>query len=139
MQLPPGKNMEKITVKTQKRREFIEITGEIEKTVRKSNVKSGICIVFVPHTTCGLTINENADPSVREDILAKLENIIPFNDRYLHSEGNSDAHISSSILGHSLTLIIENGILQLGTWQGIYLCEFDGPRTRKILLKIIQK
>ncbi|MCX8083090.1 MAG: secondary thiamine-phosphate synthase enzyme YjbQ [bacterium] len=129
--------MERITVKTTRRQEFIEITHLIEDTVRKSSVKSGICHIFVPHTTCGLTINENADPSVKADILSKLEQLIPESGKYSHSEGNSDAHIKSSILGHSLSIVVEDGSLQLGTWQGIFLCEFDGPRTRQVWIKII--
>ena len=131
--------MESFNVNTKKRREFIEITDEIKNIIKKSDVKNGICIVFVPHTTCGLTINENADSSVKEDILFKLKELIPENVGYSHLEGNSDAHISSSILGHSLTLIIGNNSILLGPWQGIFLCEFDGPRTRKILLEVIQK
>jgi secondary thiamine-phosphate synthase enzyme len=128
--------METFSVSTKIKKEFIEITDKIEEIVRQSNTKNGICILFVPHTTCGLTINENADPSVREDILSRLGQLIPENAGYLHTEGNSDAHISSSILGHSLTLIIENGSPALGTWQGIFLCEFDGPRIRQVWIKI---
>ncbi|HOL21450.1 MAG TPA: secondary thiamine-phosphate synthase enzyme YjbQ [bacterium] len=129
--------MERITVKTTRRQEFIEITHLVEGIVKKTGVKSGICCVYVPHTTCGLTINENADPSVKADILSKLEKLVPENDRYSHSEGNSDAHIKSSILGHSLSILVEDGSLQLGTWQGIFLCEFDGPRTRDVWIKVI--
>lgn len=128
--------MEKITVSTVKKKEFVDITGKIEETVRKNRVKNGTCFIYVPHTTCGLTINENADPSVKADIMNKLEELVPENDRYAHMEGNSDAHIKSSILGHSLTVFIENNTLVLGTWQGIYLCEFDGPRTRQVWVKI---
>lgn len=129
--------MERISVRTGRRQEFVEITGIVEDAVKKSGVKSGICYIYVPHTTCGLTINENADPSVKADILSKLEELIPENGRYSHLEGNSDAHIKSSILGHCLSVIIEEGSLQLGTWQGIFLCEFDGPRTRQIWIKIL--
>ncbi len=129
--------MERITVKTTRRQEFIEITHLVEGVVKKTGVKSGVCYVYVPHTTCGLTINENADPSVKADILSKLEELVPENDRYSHSEGNSDAHIKSSILGHSLSILVEDGSLQLGTWQGIFLCEFDGPRTRQVWIKIL--
>ena len=130
--------MEKISISTGRRKEFIEITSKIEDVVRKSGIENGICFIYVPHTTCGLTINENADPSVRKDIMNKLEEIVPENGRYSHLEGNADAHIKSSILGHSLMVFIENGHLQLGTWQGIFLCEFDGPRTRQVWIKIIQ-
>jgi len=129
--------MEKISVSTRKRTDFIEITGKIEEIIKIKNVKDGICFLFVPHTTCGLTINENADPSVRMDIMNKLEEIIPENDNYSHTEGNADSHIKSTIVGHSLTVFVENGSLQLGTWQGIYLCEFDGPRTRQVWVKIL--
>jgi secondary thiamine-phosphate synthase enzyme len=129
--------MEKITIQTKRRNEFIDITEEIEEIIKRKGIKSGICFLFVPHTTCGLTINENADPSVKRDIIDKFEELVPENDRYSHSEGNADSHIKSTITGHSLTVFIEDGILQLGTWQGIYLCEFDGPRTRNIWVKII--
>ncbi|HOM26948.1 MAG TPA: secondary thiamine-phosphate synthase enzyme YjbQ [bacterium] len=131
--------MEKIIVQTRKRTEFIDITQNIEEIVRKKNIKNGICFLFVPHTTCGLTINENADPSVKKDIIDKLEEIVPEGDRYSHLEGNADSHIKSTLTGHSLTVFIENGYLQLGTWQGIYLCEFDGPRTRQVWIKIISE
>lgn len=130
--------MEKINVSTGKRTEFVEITPKVEEVVRKSGIENGICFIYVPHTTCGLTINENADPSVKKDIINKLEELVPENDRYSHLEGNADAHIKSSIVGHSLVVFIENGNLQLGTWQGIFLCEFDGPRKRQVWLKIIQ-
>lgn len=130
--------MEKISVSTKKRNEFVELTSKIEEIVRKIDIENGVCFIYVPHTTCGLTINENADPSVKKDIMDKLEQLVPENDRYSHMEGNSDAHIKSSILGHSLTVFVENGSLQLGTWQGIFLCEFDGPRTRQVWLKIFR-
>jgi len=130
--------MEKINVSTGRRTEFVEITSKVEEVVKKSGIKNGVCFIYVPHTTCGLTINENADPSVKKDIINKLEEIVPENGGYSHMEGNADAHIKSSIVGHSLTIFIENGNLQLGTWQGIFLCEFDGPRTRQVWLKIIQ-
>jgi len=133
-----SKKMEKINVSTGKRTEFVEITSKVEEVVRKSGIENGICFIYVPHTTCGLTINENADPSVKKDIINKLEELVPENDRYSHLEGNADAHIKSSIVGHSLVVFIENGNLQLGTWQGIFLCEFDGPRRRQVWLKIIQ-
>ncbi|MCM8818406.1 MAG: secondary thiamine-phosphate synthase enzyme YjbQ [Candidatus Omnitrophica bacterium] len=128
--------MEIISISTKRRIEFIDITGKIEEIVKNKNIKSGVCFLFVPHTTCGLTINENADPSVRKDIIEKLEQLVPESDVYTHSEGNADSHIKSTLTGHSLVVFIENGSLQLGTWQGIYLCEFDGPRTRQIWMKI---
>jgi len=129
--------MEKINVSTGRRTEFVEITSKVEEVVKKNGIKNGVCFIYVPHTTCGLTINENADPSVKKDIINKLEEIVPENSGYSHMEGNADAHIKSSIMGHSLTVFIENGHLQLGTWQGIFLCEFDGPRTRQVWIKII--
>jgi len=131
--------MKKIEIKTGGRCEFIEVTGIIGDAVRKAGINGGVCHIYVPHTTCGLTINENADPFVKADIISALEKIVPETGRYTHSEGNSDAHIKSSMLGHSLSVMIEGGSLQLGTWQGIFLCEFDGPRTRQIWLKIIKE
>jgi secondary thiamine-phosphate synthase enzyme len=128
--------MNSIEISTSKRTEFLDITSRVERIVKESKTKDGICIIFCPHTTAGLTINENADPSVKKDILSHLEELVPQNKNYSHSEGNSDAHIKSSILGSSLNVIIENGSLALGTWQGIYFCEFDGPRHRNIYVKI---
>ncbi|MDP2940439.1 MAG: secondary thiamine-phosphate synthase enzyme YjbQ [Candidatus Omnitrophota bacterium] len=130
--------MEKLNIKTDNRIELIDITDKIEAIINKSKVKEGICIVFVPHTTAGITINENADPSVRKDILKELNKIIPFEDNYSHSEGNAAAHIKASLLGASINLIIEGGALKLGTWQGIYFCEFDGPRQREAWVKIME-
>ncbi len=125
-----------IGIRTSRRSEFIDITGKIEGTVQKERVSAGTCHIFVPHTTAGLTINENADPSVKNDILSVLDKLIPRDSSYTHSEGNSDSHIKSSLLGNTKTLIIENGRLRLGTWQGIFFCEFDGPRTREVWVKI---
>jgi secondary thiamine-phosphate synthase enzyme len=127
-----------INLKTSLRTELIDITDKILSAVKKSNVKDGICLVFVPHTTAGITINENADHSVREDILKELNKIVPLEDNYSHTEGNSAAHIKASLMGASLNLIINGGALKLGTWQGIYFCEFDGPRSREIWIKIIE-
>ncbi|MCM8758672.1 MAG: secondary thiamine-phosphate synthase enzyme YjbQ [Candidatus Omnitrophica bacterium] len=129
--------MEKIIIKSSKRKEMIDITGVISRIIQKSGVKKGICFIFVPHTTCGITINENADPSVKQDILSFLCKIAPEDSRYTHTEGNSDAHIQSAITGQSLFVIIDEGNLQLGTWQGIFLCEFDGPRTRNVWIQIM--
>ncbi len=127
-----------LSVPTHSRTEFVDVTREIQQVVRESGVKSGVCHIFVPHTTAGVTINENADPSVVHDILMELNKVIPFNDNYHHLEGNSAAHIKSSLVGPSLTVIIENGQIQLGTWQGIYFCEFDGPRHRKLWVKVME-
>ena len=123
-------------VSTRSRTQFIDITSLVEKEITRTKVNQGLCILHVPHTTAAVTINENADPSVREDILSQLNKIVPPNGSYNHREGNSDAHIKASMLGCSLSLIIEQGRAVLGTWQGIFFCEFDGPRRRKVLLKI---
>jgi secondary thiamine-phosphate synthase enzyme len=125
------------SVQTSKRSELVDITNQIEKILASSKVKDGICVVYIPHTTAGVCINENADPSVRTDIENTLNALIPRQARYEHTEGNSDAHIKSSILGSSLSIPIDSGRLLLGTWQGIYLCEFDGPRNRRVVLKIL--
>lgn len=125
-------------VKTHSRTSMIEITSKVAELVSKSGIKSGLCTVFIPHTTAGVTINENADPDVVTDILKKVNEVIPFDDGYLHSEGNSAAHIKASLFGFSQQLIIENAKLVLGTWQGIYFCEFDGPRNRTVHIKIVE-
>lgn len=116
---------------------MIDITDDISKILKSKGVRDGICLIYSPHTTAGVTINEGADPSVRKDILNQLNEIIPFNKRYYHSEGNSDAHIKTSLIGVSELVIIEEGRLCLGTWQTIYFCEFDGPRNRKVYVKLI--
>ncbi|MCM8765122.1 MAG: secondary thiamine-phosphate synthase enzyme YjbQ [Candidatus Omnitrophica bacterium] len=129
--------MEKIVIRTTKRKEMIDITEKVSSVVQRSNVKMGVCFIFIPHTTCGITINENADPSVREDLLSFLCHLVPESSGYRHSEGNSDAHIQSGIVGRSVSIIIHGGTLMLGTWQGIFLCEFDGPRTRSVWVQIM--
>ncbi|MBN1299226.1 MAG: YjbQ family protein [Actinobacteria bacterium] len=126
-----------LNIKTSKRTDMINITNQIIAIVKESGVNSGICVLHVPHTTAAITINESADPDVVYDILKKTTALIPENDNYSHAEGNSDAHIKSSIFGPVLTLIIENSNIVLGTWQNIYFCEFDGPRSRKLYAKII--
>jgi secondary thiamine-phosphate synthase enzyme len=130
--------MQKFNVRTTKQGEMLDITRQIKEIVAKSSVKSGICTVFIPHTTAGVTINENADPDVVDDILKEINKIIPFKDNYMHMEGNSAAHIKASLFGSSQQIIIDNGDLVLGTWQGIYFCEFDGPRSRQVYVKIIE-
>jgi len=130
--------MKRLNINTKQRKEFIDITKEVENIVKKEQIEKGICLVFCPHTTAGLTINENADPSVKRDIREHLEELVPENKNYEHAEGNSDAHIKSSILGSSLNIIIEDKNLVLGTWQGIYFCEFDGPRSRQVQVKTIK-
>jgi len=127
-----------LTLKTSQREELADVTSLIEGVVRDSGVTSGMAICFVPHTTAGITINETADPDVRRDIIYKLGKEIPSQDGYHHAEGNSDAHIKASFMGSSLQVLIENGRLVLGRWQGIYFCEFDGPRTRQLMVKVAQ-
>ena len=127
-----------ISILSKKQTEMIDITKEISGILAESKVQDGICILFVPHTTAGITINENADPDVVDDIIMELNKIVPIQDNYKHLEGNSAAHLKSSIVGFSETLIIKNGGLLLGTWQGIYFCEYDGPRNRKLVIKIIK-
>jgi len=129
--------MEKIEVRTTKRIDLIDITNGIQQVVAKSRVKQGICFLFVPHTTAGITINENADPSVKQDIINTLNKLIPAGRGYSHMEGNADSHIKSSLLGNSLQIFVEDNRLCLGTWQGIYFAESDGPRTRQVWIKII--
>jgi secondary thiamine-phosphate synthase enzyme len=126
-----------INVKTPSRTSMIDITSKIQEIVRKEGKESGVCYVFVPHTTAGLTINENADPDVVDDILKEINKIVPFDDGYKHCEGNSAAHIKASMFGFSQNILIENGRLVLGRWQGIYFCEFDGPRNREVYVKIL--
>ena len=129
--------LKSISLKTHKRIEVIEITEEISKIVRESGVKNGICLVFIPHTTASITINENADRSVMRDILDTLSELIPYSKTYSHLEGNADAHIKSAVIGSSREIIIENGKLLLGTWQGVFFLEFDGPRTRRVFVKVV--
>lgn len=125
-------------VKSGQHTAMIEITREVKNLVKESGINNGLCVVFIPHTTAGITINENADPDVIRDFLMEINKLIPLSDGYHHSEGNSAAHIKSSMMGFSQTIIIEDGHLLLGTWQGIYFMEFDGPRIRKIHVKIIE-
>jgi secondary thiamine-phosphate synthase enzyme len=126
-----------LTVKTNAQTEFIDITRDVEGAVRAQKVKDGVCMVFVPHTTAAVTINESADPSVQSDILMVLNKIIPWKESYRHMEGNSPAHIKSSLIGASELIAVEGGRLKLGTWQGIFFCEFDGPRTRKVHVRFL--
>jgi len=127
-----------LAIRTNQHSEMINITQELQKIVRNSGVLHGICVIVVPHTTAGITINENADPDVVHDFIMEIDKVIPWTDGYDHAEGNSAAHIKSSMMGFSQTVIIEDGKLFLGTWQGIYFMEFDGPRTRKVQVKIIE-
>ncbi|MFH1228058.1 MAG: secondary thiamine-phosphate synthase enzyme YjbQ [Planctomycetota bacterium] len=129
--------METLSVATRSRTELIDITGEIQTVIKKKKWVDGILTLFVPHTTAGVTINENADPSVQRDVLKQLSKLAPADGDYTHSEGNSDGHVKSSLVGCSLNVIIENGEMALGTWQGVYFAEFDGPRSRKVQLKFM--
>ena len=130
--------MESLKVRTSTRTDLKDITREVASAVAASGVREGVCIVYVPHTTAGVTINENADPSVREDIASTLERLIPWNGPYRHTEGNSAAHVKASLVGFSAVIPISGGRLVLGTWQGIYLCEFDGPRTRSVHVQALK-
>ena len=127
-----------IKISTNSQTEMILINHKVIEAVKESGVQEGICMLWVPHTTAAVTINENADPSVVRDILWEINKVIPFQDSYHHMEGNSAAHIKSSLFGPSLGLLITGGEIFLGTWQAIYFCEFDGPRTRRLLLKILE-
>ena len=131
--------MDEISVKTSSHTQFIDITSKVSDVLQKTGKKDGICTVFTPHTTAGITINENADPDVPRDIIKEMEKVIPLNDGYAHIEGNSAAHIKSSLFGCSETVIIRNGSLMLGTWQSVFFCGFDGPRNRKVWVEIIGK
>ena len=125
-----------ISLRTAGRTEMVDITSMVQKEVSKSGVRDGVCTVYVPHTTAGVTINEGADPAVCQDILAKLNEMVPAHAGYRHSERNADSHIKASLMGSSVSVIVENGRLVLGTWQKIFFCEFDGPRSRKVHVRI---
>jgi secondary thiamine-phosphate synthase enzyme len=130
--------LETLSVHTSVRSEMIDVTDRLEKHVRANNILVGMLIAYVPHTTAAITINENADPDVRHDMLRKLEALIPQSEPYYrHSEGNSDSHVKTSLVGNSVTVLIERGRLVLGRWQGVYFCEFDGPRERKMMVKLM--
>jgi secondary thiamine-phosphate synthase enzyme len=128
----------KLHVRTGKHTQMLDITQDVQQAVADSGVQSGICIVFIPHTTAAVTINENADPDVVRDFTTEIGKIVPWEDGYYHMEGNSAAHLKSSMIGFSEQVIIEDGRLVLGTWQGIYFCEYDGPRSRKVYVKIME-
>ena len=126
-----------LEINTKATAELVDITAVVQRTVREKGMQSGVCHVFVPHTTAGLTLNENWDPDVRGDMLMELGKIVPWRDNYRHGEGNSAAHIKASLMGFSQTILVEDGRLVLGSWQGIYLAEFDGPRRRRVLVKLV--
>jgi secondary thiamine-phosphate synthase enzyme len=130
--------IKQLKVKTNARTELVDITQGVQRLVTESGIRSGLCNIHVPHTTAGLTINENSDPNVGRDLLKELNKIIPFDDNYGHAEGNSAAHIKSSLVGVSKSVIVEEGRLALGTWQALFFCEFDGPRDRRVLVKVMK-
>ena len=131
--------MTEIMIQTHSKDEMIDITALVQEQLQSSGIKNGLCFVYTPHTTAGLTINENADPSVRQDILMALRSLVPDHLKYAHAEGNSPAHVKASLTGSSVLLILQKGQLKLGTWQGIFFCEFDGPRTRKVFIEVQEK
>lgn len=126
-----------LSISTKSRQDILDITSDIQKHISDNNLESGIIIIYSPHTTAGITVNENADPDVKSDMTAFLNKLVPPTFPFDHAEGNSDAHIKGSLINFSQTFIVENGKLQLGTWQGIYFMEFDGPRSRKVWVKFI--
>ena len=129
--------MRSLRIKTAKRTQFVDITREVEHAVRNSGVASGVCYVYVPHTTAGVAINEHADPDVARDIEGIFDRLIPQQGSYRHSEGNTDSHMKAILTGNSQIVLVENGTLAMGTWQGIFLCEFDGPRQRTVFVKVV--
>lgn len=130
--------IERIPVSSKSREQFIDITASVQRAVKNSGVSEGLCVVYVPHTTAGLTVNENADPSVSRDILVMLSRLVPRNDPdYRHVEGNSDSHVKSALVGFSHVIPISDSSLALGTWQGIFFCEFDGPRRRSVIVQVV--
>jgi len=129
--------MKTLDIRTRAREEIVDLTSEVQGVVASSGVKDGLCLIFVPHTTAGVTINENADPDVRADILTALRRAIPDSLPFAHSEGNSPAHVKASLIGSSVTVVVADGKLRLGTWQGIQFCEFDGPRSRKLYVQVL--
>ena len=126
-----------LTVKSGAKTELTDITSDVQEAVKNSGIEDGICMIYVPHTTAAVTINESADPAVKQDILMVLNRIIPWEAGYRHAEGNSPAHIKASLIGASEMVMVEKGRLVLGTWQGIFFCEFDGPRTRKVFVRFV--
>jgi len=133
---PEVKTIKRLSVRTSSRMQFLDITSQVQDAVKESGLSDGVCIVFVPHTTAGITINENADPDVTRDIIDTLERLVPRKGDYRHTEGNADSHVKASLMGFSVDVMVENGRLVLGAWQAIYFCEFDGPRTRQVLVRV---
>lgn len=128
--------MKDFKIETSSRSQMIDVTSRVQKIVSESGIKNGTVTVFIPHTTAGVTINENADPDVVYDMLDIFEKLVPYSRKYRHAEGNSDAHVKSTLVGQSLNVIVDSGQLCLGTWQGIYFCEFDGPRARSVFVQV---
>lgn len=129
--------MQTLEIQSRQRVELLDVSAEVRRAIRVSGVREGLAVLHVPHTTAGLTINENADPDVLRDLVMEINKIVPFEDDYRHGEGNSAAHLKSSLFGPNLTLIVHDGAPLLGTWQGIYFCEFDGPRRRQLHIKVV--
>jgi len=129
--------LEQFTVRTNQRMEMVDITDQVNSLLSKSGAKEGLCIVYIPHTTCGVTVNEGADPAVARDILEHLARLVPKTGPYHHREGNADSHILTTLVGSSQAFVVQGGKVRLGTWQRIFLCEFDGPRTRTVWVKLI--
>jgi secondary thiamine-phosphate synthase enzyme len=129
---------EQLNLSSKDRTDLLDVTAMVAAVIKKSGIKSGVCHIYVPHTTAGVTVNENADPAVRRDISAALDRAVPWEGGYAHSEGNSAAHVKASMVGFTATIPIERGQMLLGTWQGIYFCEFDGPRSRKLIVKVVE-
>ncbi|MBQ7681351.1 MAG: YjbQ family protein [Oscillibacter sp.] len=131
-------SVSQFTVRTSAHTQMLDITAQVRKAVADSGVQNGLCVVYIPHTTAAVTVNENADPDVQTDFMKEINKIVPWEDGYYHAEGNSAAHLKASMMGFSETLIIDAGKLLLGTWQGIYFLEYDGPRTRKVYVKVME-
>lgn len=129
--------MKELTVKTRDHAQLVNIDAQVQQAVSESGIADGVCHVFVPHTTAGVTINENADPAVSADILKILDKLVPWRGGYAHAEGNSAAHVKASLMGFHTSVLVQNGRLSLGTWQSIFFCEFDGPRTRKVRVRVV--
>jgi len=127
--------LKEFSIRTNRQVEFVKLTSQVQKLLDESGIQEGNCHIYIPHTTAGITINEGADPDVVRDMTMELNKIVPFEDGYRHAEGNSAAHIKASMMGSSAAVMIENGKLVLGTWQAIFFCEFDGPRTRRVLVR----
>lgn len=131
-------NLKTVTVRTESAQQLVDITATVRHVVRESGITRGVCMIFIPHTTAAVTVNENADPNVRRDIIDILETMAPSQGKYLHTEGNAHAHAKATLVGPSVSVFVEAGQLVLGTWQAIFLCEFDGPRTRNVLIRVTQ-